>query len=123
MSMNAGEFCQIYDGPDFAAYFDVVAAPFFLDTAHNALTYMETIWRTLRPGGVWIHLGPLLWHYTDQPGEVQIELSLAEVLDAAKAIGFQQDVRPPIAMSYASDRSAMMQTVYNCAFFIATKPK
>lgn len=70
MSMNAGEFVAIYGAPDMISSFDVVAAPFFLDTAHNAIEYIETIFQALRPGGFWINLGPLLWHYVDQREEV-----------------------------------------------------
>lgn len=123
MSMNAGEFVQVYSDAEFASSFDVVAAPFFLDTAHNAVDYMRAIWHVLRPGGVWIHVGPLLWHYTDQPSELQVELSLEEVLHAARLVGFELDVRPPIVSTYAADPSAMMATVYQCAFFVASKPE
>ncbi len=70
MSMNAGEFVAIYAEENMKEFFDVVASPFFLDTAHNAIEYIETIFHTLRPGGCWINLGPLLWHYVDQHEEV-----------------------------------------------------
>ena len=33
------------------------------DTAHNVCDYIEVIHRALRPGGLWINLGPLLWHW------------------------------------------------------------
>lgn len=36
---------------------DCVATCFFIDTAHNVLDYIETIWNILKPGGVWINLG------------------------------------------------------------------
>ena len=122
LSMNAGEFCIVYGSEDFKEYFNVVAAPFFLDTAHNAVEYMETIWHTLKPGGFWINLGPLLWHYSEQFDECQIELTMTEVIHAAEQVGFQVEMKSPIACSYASDRMAMMQTVYNCCFFVCTKP-
>lgn len=123
MSMNAGEFVLVYQEPQFAESFHVVAAPFFLDTAHNPIDYLQTIWKILRPGGIWINFGPLLWHYSDMPGEVQIEVSLAELLDLVKAIGFQVEMQSPVPCSYATDRSSMMQTAYNCAHFIAVKPQ
>lgn len=40
---------------------DCVATCFFIDTAHNVLEYMETIWKILKPGGVWINLGEWEW--------------------------------------------------------------
>lgn len=36
---------------------DCVSTCFFIDTAHNVLDYIETIWNILKPGGVWINLG------------------------------------------------------------------
>jgi carnosine N-methyltransferase len=123
MSMNAGEFVEIYGGADFIDAFDVIAAPFFLDTAHNAIEYLETIWHCLKPGGVWIHMGPLLWHYVDQQDERQVELSLQEVVQVARELGFKLEMRDPIVASYSADKTSMMQTVYTCAFFVATKPE
>lgn len=40
--------------------------PPFPATAHNVVEYLETIWAALRPGGWWINLGPLLYHWAGQ---------------------------------------------------------
>ena len=122
MSMNAGEFCLVYNGDEFKESFDVIAAPFFVDTAHNVIDYMETILHALKPGGIWINLGPLLWHYVDQHEEHQIELSLEELLKVARKMGFEIEMRNPLVTSYSADAASMMQTVYNCAHFVAVKP-
>lgn len=42
---------------------DAVLTCFFIDTAQNIVTYIETIATLLREGGVWINLGPLLYHF------------------------------------------------------------
>lgn len=36
---------------------DCVTTCFFIDTAHNVIEYVETIWKILKPGGAWINLG------------------------------------------------------------------
>jgi len=36
---------------------DCVATVFFIDTAHNIVAYIETIWKILKPNGYWINLG------------------------------------------------------------------
>lgn len=36
---------------------DCVATVFFVDTAHNIIAYIETIWHILKPGGYWMNLG------------------------------------------------------------------
>lgn len=43
----------------------------------------------LKPGGFWIHLGPLLWHWADGSWEeLSIELCLTDVQQAALLMGF-----------------------------------
>lgn len=54
---------------------------------------MRIIHTILKPGGVWINVGPLLWHFENSPttsakGEGSVELSLDEVKDLARAVGF-----------------------------------
>jgi N2227-like protein len=40
------------------------------DTAPVVMDYIETIHRLLKPGGVWINLGPLLYHWAaNGPGD------------------------------------------------------
>lgn len=40
--------------------FDSVVTVFFLDTAHNVIAYIETIYDVLKPGGYWVNLGNVL---------------------------------------------------------------
>ncbi|KAL1302702.1 hypothetical protein AAFC00_003062 [Neodothiora populina] len=63
MSMSSGDFCVLYKQPENRATFDAVATCFFIDTAPNLIAYIETVLHALRAGGVWINLGPLLWHF------------------------------------------------------------
>jgi len=94
----------------------------FIDTAHNVLDYLECIMSCLKPGGIWINLGPLLWHYSEQQEERQIELSLEEVLLLAEKVGFQVEMKEPISTSYSADEQSMMHTIYTCTHFVAKKP-
>jgi carnosine N-methyltransferase len=66
-----------------------VATCFFIDTANNIIKYIKTIWDILKPGGLWVNCGPLLYHYTDVPGEISIELSWEEVRHVILEIGFE----------------------------------
>merc|ERR1711902_253689 len=52
---------------------DCVITCFFIDCAHNILQFVQTIHRVLKNGGVWINLGPLLYHFSDVKGEDSIE--------------------------------------------------
>jgi len=66
---------------------------FFIDTAKNMLEYLEIIHSILKTGGLWINIGPLLYHYENMPGEISIELSLEQVKDVIVKIGFDFQVR------------------------------
>ena len=56
-----------------------MATIFFIDTAHNIIEYIKTIYNILKEDGVWINIGPLLYHYADMSDEVSIELSWEEI--------------------------------------------
>ena len=62
-SMVAGEFVEVYSKQ--VGTWDCIVTCFFLDTAHNILEYIECIAQLLRPGGLWVNMGPLLYHYAE----------------------------------------------------------
>ena len=121
-SMNAGNFTDIYEEND---EWDCVVTCFFVDTAHNIVAYVETIQKILKPGGYWINLGPLLYHFSDVPNESSIEISYEElrrlVVDEFKFELVKEDTES-VKSSYIGNTSSMLQTVYNCVFFVAKKP-
>ena len=70
----------------------MVATCFFIDTAHNIVEYLQTIYAILKKGGLWVNVGPLLYHYSEMAGETSIELTWEEVLTVARQIGFSIEV-------------------------------
>ena len=75
---------------DRAGRYDAVVTHFFLDTARNLVSYLDTIHALLRPGGHWVNFGPLL--YGTAPW---VQLSLDEVVLVAEAAGFEfRDLNP-----------------------------
>ncbi|KAB8339070.1 hypothetical protein FH972_022006 [Carpinus fangiana] len=66
MGMTTGDFVTLYSDEENKSRFDAVATVFFIDTAPNVLTYIDTIWCCLKPGGIWVNLGPLLWHFEEK---------------------------------------------------------
>jgi carnosine N-methyltransferase len=66
MNMSAGDFITSYSSSDHASSFDAVVTVYFIDTAPNVIRYMETIQHCLTSGGLWINIGPLLWHFEDR---------------------------------------------------------
>jgi len=151
MSMSAGDFITSYSSSNQAGSFDAVVTVYFIDTAPNVIRYMETIKHCLTDGGLWINLGPLLWHFEDrvtekhdvreehahdddvqemptaqtgigEPGS--FELTDDEVLALAQRIGFDiilHEHLPPSAGGYIQDPSSMLQNRYQCSHWVLRK--
>lgn len=64
--------------------YDALVTLFFIDTAANVLAYLRSIHALLRPGGVWVNAGPLLWGTG-----ARLQLSLDEVVALAEGVGFE----------------------------------
>ena len=67
MNMTAGDFILTYSDPSQTSTFDAVVTVYFIDTAPNFIRYIQTVQNCLKPGGLWINIGPLLWHFDNQP--------------------------------------------------------
>ncbi|KAI9726413.1 MAG: hypothetical protein M1828_001235 [Chrysothrix sp. TS-e1954] len=63
MSMTSGDFCEVYGEPRSAGRFSAIITVFFIDTAPNFFQYAKTAYNCLETGGIWINIGPLLWHF------------------------------------------------------------
>ncbi|KAK7749805.1 hypothetical protein SLS53_000385 [Cytospora paraplurivora] len=146
MSMCAADFLCLYTDEDHADTYDAVASVFFLDTAPNLIRYLQAIYHCLKPGGVLINIGPLLWHFEDRaPGNNghdddgngehdpntttgiadpgNFELSGDEVRALVEKLGFvvekwESNIRTP----YIQDPESMLQTVYYATSWVARKP-
>lgn len=112
-SFVAGDFEEIYGGrsesgawppgdlisPDQQGQWGAVITCFFIDTARNILNYLRIIKGLLKDDGVWINVGPLLWHFENiadrERGEGSVELSLDEVKALARKMGFELAVSGP----------------------------
>ncbi|XP_068594712.1 carnosine N-methyltransferase [Brachionichthys hirsutus] len=120
-SMVAGDFVEVYREAD---SWDCVATCFFIDTAHNVMEYMETIWKVLKPGGVWINLGPLLYHFENMANELSVELSYDDIKTAIMKFGFHLEVeKESLQTTYTENNRSMLRYVYDCVFFVARKPE
>lgn len=144
MSMSAADFLCLYAEEDRAAAYDVVATVFFLDTAPNLIRYLETIFHCLKPGGILVNIGPLLWHFEgrvwdrdehdDGDGESShdtsgiadpgnFELTDDEVMALVAGAGFEIVSRETgLDAPYILDTESMLQTTYKASTWVARKP-
>ena len=149
MDMTAADFVVLYGDAGQRETFDAVVTVFFIDTAPNFIRYIRTIYNCLKDNGVWINVGPLLWHFDDrapdandkgadsknlkavndngddkgvgEPGS--FELSNEEVLLLIERKGFKvehQEILPG-GMGYVQDRYSMIQNLYQVSHWIARK--
>lgn len=105
--------------------------------------------RILRPGGMWVNLGPLLYHYSDVSWEGSIEPTYEDLLLIISGIGFQilviktvnfiiyriisnvfflfllclQKNEVGIKTKYAQNPRSMQQSEYSSIFFVCKKPE
>lgn len=144
MSMSMGDFCVVYGRSDYAGVFDVVTTVFFIDTAPNLIRYIEAVANCLKPGGIWVNLGPLLWHPPPprrdhgegDEGEASriegdagigdpgsFELTNDEVIALVQYFGFsiERQETDTIQTGYITNTRSMLQSTYRPSFWIARK--
>ncbi|KAM6516055.1 hypothetical protein FALCPG4_014240 [Fusarium falciforme] len=146
MSMCAADFLCLYSDEDHKEQYDAVASVFFLDTAPNLIRYLEVIRHCLRPGGVLINVGPLLWHFENNaPGNHGLgdgedgehdhhassgiadpgsfELSDDEVIALLEKMGFVVEWHQTgVEVPYIHDSESLLQTIYKASTWVARKP-
>jgi len=145
MGMTTGDFCVLYRGDEYKDAFDAVTTVFFIDTAPNLITYIETVLHCLKPGGVWINLGPLLWHFEDRSpkqndtgnaentinvesqdigGSGSFELSEDEVIKLLERFGFLflKHHVGSMETGYVQNPRSMLRAVYRPSHWVVRKP-
>ena len=98
-SYSAGGFVEVYGNEPNS--WDAIATCFFLDTANNVISYVQTISKILKPGGYWFNVGPLLYHYSDMPDEQSVEITLEELLDVIAQCGMEIKVHLRIQPNFS----------------------
>lgn len=71
----------------------------------------------LRPGGLWLNHGPLLYHSDGSAGAVPPRLCADELLLLVERSGFELVETADRACSYSQDPRSMCVSRYNCLFF------
>jgi len=94
---------------------------FFIDTAKNVVNYLRIFHKILAPGGVWINLGPLLWHWENSRTDPSIELDLEQVKALVEEIGFEIRDEKTIDTTYTNNTQSMLAYTYHSAMWTAIK--
>jgi len=122
LSMVAGDFIEVYSDDNYASTFDCVVTCFFIDTAKNIFDYIDVIHRILKKGGLWINLGPLLYHYAEMPNTFSIELTYEELRQVIVSNQrFEIKEENCVDSTYCNNPRSMLQATYRTIFFQAIK--
>uniref|UniRef100_A0A1I8N7Y3 carnosine N-methyltransferase n=1 Tax=Musca domestica TaxID=7370 RepID=A0A1I8N7Y3_MUSDO len=120
LSVVAGDFLEVYTTPD---VYDCVATCFFIDCANNVIDFIETIYRILVPGGIWVNLGPLLYHFSDMHNEDSIEPTFEDIMHVIDSVGFEVlTSKTGVRTKYAQNPNSMLKSEYESLFWICRKP-
>lgn len=142
-SMAAGEFAAIYSNPREINSWDAVVCSFFLDTAPSIAEYIQIVHDMLKPGGLLISFGPLLYHwsgpamrpddktmsdyherysYLDARYLNSVDLCWEDVREVLINVGFEVvEEKTGIHSLYTADRRSMMNMSYRCVSFVCRK--
>lgn len=142
-SMAAGEFVSIYNTPREKGQWDAVVCCFFLDASPCVVEYIQVIHHMLKPGGIIVNFGPLLWHWSgpamrledkgvadyqkryshlDKKYLTSVDLSWGDVRHVLVSAGFDIiEERVGVEALYTSDHRSMMSMKYRCVNFVAKK--
>ncbi|CAG0925299.1 unnamed protein product [Notodromas monacha] len=79
--------------------------------------------RILKPGGIWINIGPLLYHYADMKDNLSIEPPYDILKECIVAIGFKfEKEEVNVETPYACDMNSMNKNTFRSVFFVCRKP-
>lgn len=85
--------------------------------------FIETIYRILVPGGIWVNLGPLLYHFSDIQHEDSIEPTFEDIMLIIDSVGFEVlSSKTGVRTKYAQNPHSMLKSEYESLFWICRKP-
>ena len=119
LTLIYGDFAKIYKQKP--STFDCLITVFFLDSARNIIDWLQTIYNTLKKGGIWINFGPLDYESANSYYEPCIELTWEDVKAVMLKLGFEflnLEFRPH---AYCHIEGEIRKSVYDCIFFTAMK--
>lgn len=96
--------------------YDALVTLFLIDTAENALQYLESIHDLLKPGGIWINYGPLKWGSAPQ-----VEFTLEELEMVIDKMGFRFESKWAGENEYNGDDHSLWQGRYKIRGWTARK--
>ena len=123
MRLVAGDFVGVAGAAKHEGAWDALVTCFFVDawSGVDLVALFTQAHRVLRAGGVWLNIGPLLYHSWDASA-VGGRLCGDEVLLLLQRVGFDLLEARRAPCRYAHDAESMCSHRYQGLFFAARKP-
>lgn len=96
--------------------YDAIVTLYLVDTAENALQYLDAIRVLLKPGGIWINYGPLKWGTAPQ-----VEFTLEELELVISKLNFTIESKFNGTNEYNGDRQSLWSGMYKICGWVARK--
>eukprot|EP00668_Euglena_longa_P033695 GGOE01043303.1.p1 GENE.GGOE01043303.1~~GGOE01043303.1.p1 ORF type:complete len:264 (-),score=64.19 GGOE01043303.1:439-1230(-) len=121
LRLRHGHFLSLYADETQSGTWDAVVTCFFIDTAQDVFAYIDAIHRLLVPGGLWLNIGPLSWHFADQLPQPSVELAWDDLRAVIRHRGFHFIAETEVPGTYTANPQGLMQQWYTAIFFHAVK--
>lgn len=118
-----GDFSSLTTQPAHRGQWDAVVSCFYIDASGDVVDAAEATRRALRPGGLWVCVGPL--EYEGSNGGHRLEgamrLCADELLLFVERRGFEILEKRFTPCDYTSDDNSMLRIGFNCLHFVARR--
>ena len=99
-------------------YLDAIVTTMFIETAQNPLTYVDIIFRLLKPGGIWINYGSMNYVHGEDSLSMPLNM-LKNILKKEYKFKFVKD--EIVQSTYAAGCDQNTDVQIGCTFFTCQK--
>lgn len=118
LSMVAGDFQDLYNEE---ASWHCVATCFCVENSHSIISYIRSIAKVLKTGGVWVNHGSLDFRFDDSSTDPSVEITLEEFNLVVERSGFRFVKRETLRCKPPFAINGMLHEEYESIFTVAVR--